>query len=152
MEIKEFVDKINLILCNKFGYVFSKQKNLDGSYVDYAWTFDFDKNKCTCPSDLTVRVFAEEINLNSFYHSKAGKIDLHYISVIYHISPTGNNSLTSKPFEKTITPDKLDKFNFEHLYVWAEGQKATFNNYTQILKMKDIDKRIKELNKDFKKC
>lgn len=150
MEIKEFIDKINLILCNKFGYEFSKQKSWDSSFVDYTWKFVFDENKCTCPSNLTVRVFAKKIKLNSFNYRKAGKIDLLYISVIHHISPTGNNSLTSKPFEKTITPDKLDKFKFENLYVWAEGQKATFNNYTQILKMKDIDKRIKELNKDFK--
>ncbi len=33
---------------------------------------------------------------------------------------------------------------------WAECQSSTYNNYTQVLKMKNIEQRIKELNKDFK--
>ena len=149
MELKEFLDKINLILCNKFGYEFSTQKSWNGVFEDYIWRFDFDKNKCTCPSDLTVRVFKEQIDTTSYYHHDAGKIGLLYTSVLYHVSPSGNHSLTSKSFETTITPNKLDKFKFDNLYKWAECQKSIYNNYSQILKMKDIDKRLKELNKDF---
>lgn len=152
MEIKEFVEKVNKILSYEFGYTYKfvpANPRYNNHCDEYIWTFDFDpnNNKGVCPSALYIQDF---IGTSSVPGQSKGDIGLCYTSVLYHITPTGNHSLTTKSFDTKSNLKKLDKFNFEHLYIWAEGQKATFNNYTQILKMKNIEERIKELNKDFK--
>ena len=136
-EICQFVDSIHKILNIEFGYTYSFVSDKHG-YNYYSWYFDFDSVKSVCPSCLTIT-------------DKNGDCyDLSYTSVLYHFSPSGTHSLTSKHYNTKIKVKKLSKFKYENLYKWAESQKSIFNNYTQILKMKNIEQRIKELNKDFK--
>ena len=138
-EICEFVDKVHKILSN-FGYKYTFGSGTASD--DYIWTLDFDSSKGTNPSQLSICDFKGEKDKD--------KVGFYYTSVLYHFSPSGTHSLTTKPFEKKIDIKKLKKFKFENLYKWAECQSSTYNNYTQVLKMKNIEERIKELNKDFK--
>lgn len=152
MELKEFVEKVDQILRYKFGYTY-EYKQARPAYNEhcdsYIWTFDFDPNdnKGVCPSALHIQDYTGTSRVPG---QEKGKIGLFYTSVLYHITPTGNHSLTTKSFDTYSNLKKLEKFKYDNLYKWAECQKSTYNNYTQILKMKDIDKRLKELNKDFK--
>lgn len=152
MELKEFIEKVDQILRYKFGYTYSfvpANPSYNNHCDEYIWTFDFDpdNNKGVCPSAMYIQDYIGTSNVPG--HSK-GNIGLCYTSVLYHITPTGNHSLTTKSFDTNTNLKKLEKFKFENLYKWAECQKSTYNNYTQILKMKNIEERIKELNKDFK--
>lgn len=151
MELKEFIEKVDQILRFNFGYTYSFEPanpsyNYNSNGDSYNWTFDFDpnNNKGVCPSALSIVVYTGTRDV-----PEKGKIGLFYTSVLYHITPTGNHSLTTKSFDTTSNLKKIEKFKFDNLYKWAECQKSIYNNYTQILKMKDIDKRLKELNKDF---
>ena len=146
MTIYEFVDKVHKILSMTFGYTYKSSCNIDCD--EYSWAFDFDPDntKGVCPSSLIIKIFNSKSRVQKY---KEGTIGLCYTSVLYHITPTGNHSLTTKSFDTYTTLKKLEKFKYENLYKWAECQKGTYNNYTQIMKMKDIEKRIKELNKDF---
>lgn len=151
MELKEFIEKVDQILRFNFGYTYSFEPanpsyNYSSNGDSYNWTFDFDpdNNKGVCPSALSIVVYTR-----TSCGQEKGKIGLFYTSVLYHITPTGNHSLTTKSFDTTSNMKKIEKFKFDNLYKWAECQKSIYNNYTQILKMKDIDKRLKELNKDF---
>lgn len=135
-EISKFVDSIHKILNIEFGYTYYFVKDKQGD--NYSWYFDFDTDKYVCPSCLTITVKNDEC------------YDLSYTSVLYHFSPSGTHSLTSKHYNTKLKVKNLNKFKYENLYKWAESQKSTFNNYTQVLKMKNIEQRIKELNKDFK--
>lgn len=137
-EISEFVDKVHKILSN-FGYKYTFTRTTASD--DYIWTLDFDTNKYMNPSQLSICDFNGLLK---------DKVVLYYSSVLYHFSPSGTHSLTTKPFEKKIAINKLKKFKFENLYKWAECQSSIYNNYTKVLKMKNIEERIKELNKDFK--
>lgn len=152
MELKEFIEKVDQILRYKFGYTYRfvpANPKYNNHCDEYVWTFDFDpyNNKGVCPSAMYIHDYIGTSNVPG--HSK-GNIGLGYTSVLYHITPTGNHSLTTKSFDTKSNLKKLEKFKFENLYKWAECQKSTYNNYTQILKMKNIEERIKELNKDFK--
>lgn len=137
-EISEFVDKVHKILSN-FGYKYTFTRTTASD--DYIWILDFDSSKGTNPSQLSICDFNGLLK---------DKVYLYYSSVLYHFSPSGTHSLTTKPFEKKIDIKKLKKFKFDNLYKWAECQSSTYNNYTKVLKMKNIEERIKELNKDFK--
>lgn len=153
MELKEFIEKVDQILRFNFGYTYKFEPanpsyNYNSNGDSYNWTFDFDpnNNKGVCPSALSIVVYT---GTSRVPNQEKGKIGLFYTSVLYHITPTGNHSLTTKSFDTTSNLKKIEKFKFDNLYKWAECQKSIYNNYTQILKMKDIDKRLKELNKDF---
>lgn len=135
-EICKFVDSIHKILNTEFGYTYSFVRDKHGD--NYSWFFDFDSGKYVCPSCLTIT----DKNGDSY--------DLSYTSVMYHFSPSGTHSLTSKHYNTKIKVKNLSKFKYDNLYKWAESQKSTYNNYTQVLKMKNIEQRIKEINKDFK--
>ena len=143
-EISEFVDKVHKIL-SSFGYKYTFTRTTSSD--DYIWTLDFDTNKGTNPSQFSVCVFN---GILKYEHKDKDKVGFYYSSVLYHFSPSGTHSLTTKPFGKKIDISKLKKFKFDNLYKWAECQSATYNNYTQVHKMKNIEERIKELSKDFK--
>lgn len=152
MELKDFIEKVDQILRYKFGYTYSFEpanSSPCNHSNTYSWTFDFDpdNNKGVCPSALHIAVYT---GTSPVPGQVKGKIGLFYTSVLYHITPTGNHSLTTKSFNTNSNLKKIEKFKFENLYKWAECQKSTYNNYTQILKMKNIEERIKEINKDFK--
>lgn len=71
-----------------------------------------------------------------------------YNSVIYFVSPSGNDSFTSKDYHQVVKGGP-DKFKWDIFERWLKDQSETLSRAKKLSKARKEKIKMKELNKDF---
>lgn len=137
MNWEEFTEKITSII-EKYGFEYSVDRKYWSSKTEiYTWT---------CFSGMPGKPDAK------FFYSfdeKKKTIYITYISVLYHFSPTGKHSLTSKDYWIDYNQETNKKFKWDVFEKWCCSQQETMNMSRKLQKDIIVERKIKEANKDF---
>ena len=134
----EFIEKITGII-EKYGFEYSVEQKYWSKQTDiYTWT---------CHSDMPGKPDAQ------FFYSfdeKKKTIYITYNSVLYHFSPSGKHSLTSKDYFISYNQETNKKFKWDVFEKWCSSQQETMYMARKLQKEIVVERKIKEANKDFR--
>ena len=134
----EFIEKITGII-EKYGFEYSVEQKYWSKQTDiYTWT---------CHSDMPGKPDAQF--LYSFDEKKK-TIYITYNSVLYHFSPSGKHSLTSKDYFVSYNQETNKKFKCDVFEKWCSSQQETMYMARKLQKEIVVERKIKEANKDFR--
>lgn len=134
----EFIEKITGII-EKYGFEYSVEQKYWSKQTDiYTWT---------CHSDMPGKPDAQF--LYSFDEKKK-TIYITYNSVLYHFSPSGKHSLTSKDYFISYNQETNKKFKWDVFEKWCSSQQETMYMARKLQKEIVVERKIKEANKDFR--
>lgn len=136
MTWEEFIEKITSII-EKYGFEYSEEQKYWSKQIDYTWT---------CYSNMPGKPDAK-----FFYsfdtHKK--RIFITYISVLYHFSPSGKHSLTSKDYMVNYNQETNKKFKWDVFEKWCSSQQETMYMARKLQKEIVVERNLKAANKDF---
>lgn len=133
---EEFIEKITSII-EKYGFEYSEEKVYRSWEIDYTWT---------CYSNMPGKPDAKFIY--SFDTHKK-RIFITYISVLYHFSPSGKHSLTSKDYMVNYNQETNKKFKWDVFEKWCSSQQETMYMARKLQKEIVVERNLKAANKDF---
>lgn len=136
MTWEEFTEQITSII-EKYGFEYSVEKNPWSKETVYTWT---------CYSNMPGKPDAKF--LYSF-DSRKKRIYITYISVLYHFSPSGKHSLTSKDYMVDYSQETNKKFKWDVFEKWCSCQQETMYMARKLQKEIVVERNIKAANKDF---
>ena len=133
----EFIEKITSII-EKYGFEYSEKQKYWNKVTDYTWT---------CYSNMPGKPDAK-----FFYSfdSHKKRIFITYNSVLYHFSPSGKHSLTSKDYMVNYNQETNKKFKWDVFEKWCSCQQDTMYMARKLQKEIVVERKIKEANKDFR--
>lgn len=134
----EFIEKITGII-EKYGFEYSVEHKY--------WSKQSDVYTWTCYSGMPGKPDSK------FFYSfdeKKKTIYITYISVLYHFSPSGKHSLTSKDYWLDYNQETNKKFKWDVFEKWCCCQQETMNMSRKLQKEIVVERKIKEANKDFR--
>lgn len=132
----EFTEKITSII-EKYGFEFGKEKVYWSGEIDYTWT---------CYSNMPGKPDAKFIYS---FDSRKNRIFITYISVLYHFSPSGKHSLTSKDYMVNYNQETNKKFKWDVFEKWCSSQQETMYMARKLQKEIVVERNLKAANKDF---
>lgn len=137
MNWKEFEEKLTSII-EKYGFEYSLEHKYWSSLTDiYTWT---------CHSNMPGK--PDSKFLYSFDSHKK-RIFITYISVLYHFSPSGKHSLTSKDYSVNYNQETNKKFKWDVFEKWCSSQQETMYMARKLQKEIVVERNLKAANKDF---
>lgn len=137
MNWEEFTEKITSIVV-KYGFEYSvEQKYWSRQTVVYTWT---------CFSGMPGKPDSKFIYS---FDEKKKNIYITYNSVLYHFSPTGNHSLTTKDYWIEYNQETNKKFKWDVFEKWCSSQQETMYMARKLQKEIIVERKLKEVKKDF---
>lgn len=132
----EFTEKITSII-EKYGFEFGEEKVYLSGEIDYTWT---------CYSNMPGKPDAKFIYS---FDSHKKRIFITYNSVLYHFSPSGRHSLTSKDYMVNYNQETNKKFKWDVFEKWCSSQQETMYMARKLQKEIVVERNLKAANKDF---
>lgn len=132
----EFTEKITSII-EKYGFEFGEEKVYLSGEIDYTWT---------CYSNMPGKPDAKFIYS---FDSHKKRIFITYNSVLYHFSPSGKHSLTSKDYMVNYNQETNKKFKWDVFEKWCSSQQETMYMARKLQKEIVVERNLKAANKDF---
>jgi hypothetical protein len=132
----EFIEKITSII-EKYGFEYSEEKVYWSKVTNYTWT---------CYSNMPGKPDAKFIYS---FDSHKKRIFITYISVLYHFSPSGKHSLTSKDYMVNYNQETNKKFKWDVFEKWCSSQQETMYMARKLQKEIVVERNLKAANKDF---
>lgn len=136
MTWEEFIEKITSII-EKYGFEYGEEKVYRNGEINYTWT---------CYSNMPGKPDAKFIYS---FDSHKKRIFITYISVLYHFSPSGKHSLTSKDFMVNYNQETNKKFKWDVFEKWCSSQQETMYMARKLQKEIVVERNLKAANKDF---
>ena len=136
MTWEEFTEKITSII-EKYGFEYSEEHKYWSKDTDYTWT---------CHSNMPGK---PDSKFFYTFDSKKNRIFITYISVLYHFSPSGKHSLTSKDFMVNYNQETNKKFKWDVFEKWCSSQQETMYMARKLQKEIVVERNLKAANKDF---
>lgn len=137
MNWKEFEEKLTSII-EKYGFEYSVEHKYWSCLTDiFTWT---------CKSNMPGKPDAK------FYYTfdkNKRAIYITYISVLYHFSPSGKHSLTSKDYMVNYNQETNKKFKWDVFEKWCSSQQETMYMARKLQKEIVVERNLKAANKDF---
>lgn len=136
MTWEEFIEKITSII-EKYGFEYGAEKVYWNGEINYTWT---------CYSNMPGKPDAKFIYS---FDSHKKRIFITYISVLYHFSPSGKHSLTSKDYMVNYNQETNKKFKWDVFEKWCSSQQETMYMARKLQKEIVVERNLKAANKDF---